>query len=173
MVATARIRIEPIYATPLEVDKAIAEIGKALDETGKHMAARFTTTTAAWQGIAPEMKSEVEMGGEAAVWAGPDGSDEAIDKWKRLDEGVEPRVIAAKHGRYMKFLWQGPGQSYTASTKVRQFWSGRREKHGDNWYPKVVHHPGHEAREWSDEMIKQELEPFAKRVQAAIDNALD
>ena len=169
MVATARIRIEPIYAMPLEIEKTLANIAGALDETGKKMNASFTLTTANWN-EPTSMGYEVE---EGAVWAGPNDDEEANAKWQRLDEGVPARTITAKHGGTMIFPWQGAGESYTASTKVRQFWSGRREKHGDNWYPKVVHHPGHEAREWSDEMIKQELEPFAKRVQAAIDNALD
>lgn len=167
-----RVRAEPIYATLLPVAEVQKAIHDALDETGKKMDEKFGKTTSAWAGIKPKMGHEVEIDGEAAVSSGPRGTEDENAKWIRLDVGVGRRDIVARRGPYMKFLWQGRGRSYTASTSVRSFSSRQRVKHGKWRKTPIVDHPGHEAREWSDEMANQEAGPMGQRIQKAIDGAL-
>jgi hypothetical protein len=163
------IRIEPILATLLPVDKIVAEVQGALEETGKKMQEKFARTTSAWN-EPTSMGYEV---GDGEVWSGPSDNEEMNKKWQRLDDGVEPHTIVPSTGNLMIFPFQGVNRSYTPSTRVRQFASGRRAKHGPLVKRRIIKmHPGHAPREWSDEMIQQELEPFARRVQAAVDKGL-
>jgi hypothetical protein len=168
------IRTIPIKADVFDSAKVMKNIEDALEKSGKRMAKKFEGTTKLWTGIKPTMKSEVEIGDkEAAVWAGPEGTTEEVEKWSRLDNGVPyPHVILAKGGGFMKFPFQGIGESYIPSTTPRQFTSTRRQKLGPYVYRKNVWHPGFEARDWSLEMADQELPELTKDVQEAIDKGI-
>lgn len=172
------IRVIPIKAEVFDSAKVMKGIEGALDKSGKRMQKGFSETIKNWTAETvenPTMKYEVEMGDkEASVWAGPTGSEAAVEKWSRLDNGVPyPHVILARGGGFMKFPFQGVGESYIPSTTPRQFSSTRRQKLGPYVYRKNVWHPGFEARMWSDQMAIEELPELTKDVQDAIDKGME
>jgi hypothetical protein len=169
------VKVIPIKAEVFDSAKVMANIEKALDNSGKRMETGFSETIKLWTDIKPKMKHEVEMGGnEASVWAGPTGTEDEVKKWDMLDNGVPyPHPILPKaSGGYLKFPFQGVGESYIPSTTPRQFSSTRRQKLGPYVYRRSVWHPGFEAREWSLTMADQEVPILTKDVQEAIDEGL-
>ena len=171
------IKVIPIKAEAFDSAKVMKNIGESLERSGKRMQKKFAETIKNFTEETvenPTMDYEVEVGDkDASVWAGPRGSERAVEKWSRLDNGsMYPHVILPRRATYLKFPFQGVGDSYIPSTTPRQFSSTRRQKLGPYVYRRSVWHPGFEARMWSDQMAIEELPELAKDVQEAIDKGL-
>ncbi len=174
---TLVVKVIAIKAELFDVEKVMKNIESALDNSGKRMQQKFAKTIEGWTGERienPTMEYEVEMGSkDAAVWAGPSGSEMAVNKWKWLDEGRDAQDKPPGALGYMAYPWQGKGNSYKASTKPRQFSSGAKQKLGTrSRVYHSVHHDPIEPREWSLEMADQEVPLLTKEIQEAIDEGL-
>lgn len=171
------VRIVPIKAELFDSAKVMKGIQGALEASGKRMQKKFAKTIAGWSGERidnPTMEYEVEIGSkDASVWAGPTGSEMAVNKWKWLDDGRGEQVIPPGSKGYMAYEWQGKGRSYKASTRPRSFSSGRKQKIGpvSRVYHPIKHDPI-EPRMWSDQMAIDELPVLVKELQEAIDKGL-
>ena len=168
------IRIIPIKAKLFDLGKVRGELLHALVDEGKVMKARFEATTATWSGDTPRMVADVKMEARRAeVWAGPTGDAEAVEKWRRLDEGTDEHPITPRNAPYLRFPFQGRGQSYTRKTQRR--WLGSRDggqKLGPIRCFQAVTHPGNDPNEWSEQLLDEEEGPFTQAVQRAVDRAL-
>ena len=168
------IRVEAIIPKALNVKAVKQAIDAALEEEGKVLKKYFEQTTASWTGEKPNFEwRRGTTSSEAWVWCGPKGSDTAIEKWRRLDEGAEPHVITPKNAPALRFPWQGPGRSYLAKTTP-----GHLVSHpgGNKFGPmrsfKAVNHPGNDPRNWSIVLGEQEIGPFRDLIQEAVDRGL-
>lgn len=165
------VKAYAISPKPFDVGKLEQEIGKALIKEGERDAKQLKKTTEGWSSAPPidytiELKANV-----AAVWIGPWGTDELIEKWRRIDEGVEEHPIDSQ--TTMVFPWQGRGVSYDAKTQPRQF-SSRSSwtKKGPTRRTKHINAHYITAREWSKTLAEQRIGPFADDIQKAIDRGL-
>ena len=152
-------------------EKIQKEIQGALDSEGRRDQKEFAKTVEGWSS-APRMTYETQIkADEASVWIGPSGSEEMVDKWRRIDEGTEPRSWTS--ATTMVFPFQGRGQSYIAKTKPRQFSSaGSWKKLGPITRTHNIHDHSIEAREWSKTLGEQRIKPFADDIQQAINRGL-
>lgn len=171
------VKVIPIKAELFDSAKVMKNIGGALERSGKRMQKKFSKTIEGWTGERienPKMEYEVEMGDkDASVWAGPSGSEMAVNKWKWLDEGRDAQDIPPGALGYMAFEWQGKGKSYKASTRPGSFSSSAKQKLGPvSRVYHSVHHDPIEPRAWSDQMVIEELPELTKDIQTAIDEGL-
>jgi len=166
------IKATAISPKPFDIRKLEAEIGKALTEEGKRDAKTLSKTTEGWSS-APPMGYTIELKAkEASVWIGPWGTPELIDKWRRIDEGMEEHPIDSD--TTMIFPWQGVGRSYTAKTTPKQFSSSSTStKHGPIRRTKHIKAHYITPREWSKTLAEQRIEPFADSIQEAINRGLE
>lgn len=166
------VRVQAIVPKPFDVGKLRSELARALQEEGKRDRAEFNKTVEGWKGETPTMAWETKINAsEAWVWIGPKGSESSIEKWRRIDEGVEEHEINSQ--TWMIFNWQGRGISYDAKTTPRKFSSsGPGKKIGP--VIKTKHIGAHyiTAREWSQTLADQRAGPFANDIQAAINRGL-
>ena len=165
------VKAYAISPKPLDVGKLQKEIQAALDNEGRRDEKELAKTVDGWSS-APRMTHETEIKASmAAVWIGPSGTDEMVEKWRRIDEGVEEHPIDSQ--TMMVFPWQGRGMSYDAKTKPRQFSSGSSwTKKGPTRRTKHINAHYITAREWSKTLAEQRIGPFADDIQKAIDRGL-
>ena len=165
------IKAQAISPKPFDVGKIQKEIQGALDSEGRRDQKEFAKTVEGWSS-ATRMTYETQIkADEASVWIGPSGSEEMVDKWRRIDEGTEPRSRTS--ATTMVFPFQGRGQSYIAKTKPRQFSSaGSWKKLGPITRTHNIHDHSIEAREWSKTLGEQRIKPFADDIQQAINRGL-
>ena len=170
-----RVTAKAIVPKGFNVGNVRKEIANALIAEGKHDREIFNKTVQAWSGVQPSMAYRTKIEATRAwVWIGPQGSDEGIEKWVRLDEGTEPHPITPRRAPKLRFPFQGVGRSY--NPKTRPGWLGSRSGAGQKLGPIVsrdfVNHPGHEPRYWSITLLQQRIVPFAENIQAAVDRGL-
>lgn len=89
--------------------------------------------------------------------------------WYYVDRGTKPHDIAAVNVPLLKFQ-----SGYSARTApAAKFAQGTGQKFG-SWVSKqVVHHPGTEAREFTQTWIDELEPPFPDRIQAAIQSGIN
>lgn len=168
------IRVEAIIPKALNVKAVKANVNAALEEQGKVLKKYFEQTTATWSGEKPNFEwRRGTTSSEAWVWCGPKGSETAIEKWRRLDEGVPDRDIVPVRAPALRFPWQGPGRSYLAKTTPGHLVSHPGgNKLGPMRSFSRVHWPGIEARKWSIVLGEQEIGPFRDLIQEAVNRGL-
>lgn len=170
------IDVKGIPCDPIKADAVLKNIEAVMNTYGAAMKSIFAQTTSAWTGPKPPMGTETDVK-KGQVWSGPEGQrgEQAVEKWVGLDDGIPAhnKPIVPRTKPFMVFPFQGVGHSYTAGTKIRQFWSGPHAKLGPYVYRKIIpHHPGTAPREWSKEMADQMKGPFQVDVQDAIDRGI-
>jgi hypothetical protein len=137
-------------------------IKNALVAEGKDTEKEYQKTVATWKGDKPHFESIIDItGGDASVLTGPTGSNEALRKFKFLDEGTALR-------------WALMSQDWKSKTKPRKIKSGsgrgrpvivgRRAMQARGIGPR----PGIEAREWTETIGKRRKPKFTKRMVRAI-----
>jgi hypothetical protein len=84
-----------------------------------------------------------------------------------VDQGTPPHIIAPKRGKVLRF---GPGSR--PKTTVRVIGSTAGSKGGAPVVARVVHHPGTEAREFSQTLQEKYDAELPKRIDAALGEAL-
>jgi hypothetical protein len=166
------VRAEAIVPEGFKVDKVRSEVSKVLIAEGKKDRATLNKTVEGWRSETPAMVYETKITAkEASVWIGPKGGAWSVQKWVQIDEGTEPHDIVSS--TWMRFPYQGRGQSYLAKTKPRQFSSsGPGQKLGPYTKTKVVRGHSIEAREWSKTLAEKRIEPFADAVQDAVNKGM-
>ena len=147
------------------------EIEYVLEKEGIDDRAILAKTIDGWSS-APHMDYETKVtANEASVWIGPAGSQEMVDKWRRIDEGTPVRGWTS--ATTMVFPFQGVGASYDAKTSPRQFSSAAQwTKKGSIRRTKQIKAHSIEARLWSETLALKRIKPFASNVQAAIARGL-
>jgi len=92
---------------------------------------------------------------------------DTIDQvYQWVDRGTRPHVISAKNAPFLLFRWP-----YTAATKPRWL-SSRQAATGKNWARKrSVNHPGTEARNFTDTIMRRIQTRAANKVRQALNDA--
>ena len=154
-----KIKFKAIVSPKINPNAYKLEMLKALDrevQIDKRMLQKTVTT---WKSPKPVFKTESKVseskGAVGRVWT-------ESEIWNWTDKGTKAHYIVARNAPYLKF--KGGGK---AKTRVRTLGSGRG-KSGKNWVQKkVVRHPGTEAREWSQEVIKRRRAYFLRDMEKA------
>jgi hypothetical protein len=117
----------------------------------------FQNTTKTWQHKPTFTVDKTERG-----WA--INTTDQIYQW--VDQGTKPHIIAAKNVLLLKF--PGPYQPKTKPNVIGSFNGGV----GKVWTSKrMVHHPGTEARNFRDIIMRRLQARAANQVRAALDEA--
>ena len=167
-----KITAYAISPKPFNVGRIRKNIRQVLRDEGTKDKVVLNKTIDGWDGEKPTMAYEAKVtAGDASVWIGPKGSQSAIEKWRRIDEGLpEHEIVSATT---MIFPWQGVGSSYKAKTTPKKFSSGGPgTKHGTIRRTKHIKRHYITPREWSITLANQRIKPFADNIQAAINKAL-
>jgi hypothetical protein len=164
-------KAEAIVPKGFDVGRIKREIEYVLEAEGIDDRHELAKTTEGWSS-APHMDYETKVkANEAWVWIGPVGSQELVDKWRRIDEGTAARGWSSTS--VMVFPFQGVGQSYDAKTRPGHFGrAGTGEKKGPIRRTRRIRSHSIEARQWSQILGKKRIKPFAANIQAAIDRGL-
>lgn len=151
-----------IPITPPNGVFALAAVARAIKTTLQEVAqdarADLEKTTATWE-------HEVEF----TIAPIPEGLlISTTDRiWNMVDRGTRPHIIVPKRGKVLVF---GPGKR--PKTTVRVIGSGAGGGAGAPVVAHIVHHPGTDARQFSDVVQKQYQDELPCRMQAAIDAAV-
>ena len=154
-------QIKLIKARKLKEDAVRLELLNALRAEGRQTAKEYEKTTASWKGKKPRFSSQISLTrSEAAVLTGPTGDAQAVEKWRRLDEGVKA----------LRFR----GGPYQAKTQPRVIGSRGGGPSGAYVFRKWARHLPHgiEAREWSVVIQKRRRRRFTRRMVGAMNRGL-
>jgi len=152
-----------IHPKKLREDVFRVKFLSALHEMERDIKKDFQKTTATWKNK-PEFESMISLqspGPTVLV-----GTDDEI--YNYVDKGTKPHTIRPKkRGGKLAFPWGGPG-SYRAKTKPKTIASYPGGVTGDTTILPVVHHPGTEARQFSETIAKQWSKKFKARMEKAL-----
>lgn len=87
--------------------------------------------------------------------------------YRLVNAGAKPHIIQVRRSKLLRFQ-----KGYARKTRPRILYSSVGGKFGDYISTPIVHHPGHEAREFDKEIAEQYQSTFEKDVQDAIKDAL-
>lgn len=173
------VRVQAIKPGALKVKQVQLEIEKALVEEAKVLQRELKRTTETWKGDKPTFDYRIQVSSNRAlVHCFPHGL--ATEKWRRIDEGTEggypirPKRISLGGGRTKQRRPMLVFQSaFSPKTTPGQLQSRAGGKSGpyDVRAMEVIH-SGVTARNFSETLGKQEEEPFAERIQKAVDRGL-
>jgi hypothetical protein len=155
--------VKGIKPKKLQIDKIRRNLLDALETEGRLIAREFDKTTASWSGEKPRFEVETNLSSrDAEVLVGPTGADKAVDKWVWLDQGTRPHVIRPVNAKRLAFR-----ANYRPKTRVGVFGSAGGGSSGPRVFAKSVQHPGTEARNWSEDIVKRRRKPFTRNMIAA------
>lgn len=141
----------------LKIKDVRLNILNALRAEGRVVKKELEKTTATWKGAKPTFEIAIGLTGQdATVLIGPGGSPKGAQKWVWLDEGTRPHIIRAKNVPNLSFQVG----KFKPKTKVKTFSSSPGTIGGTFVSKKQVSHPGTEARQWSDEIVKRRKKKF-------------
>jgi len=168
-------QVKFVKATKLRPEAVQQEILKALQAEGKTVEKEYEKTVASWKGKKPRFTSTIDVAADsAAVLTGPTGDAEAVEKWRRLDEGVPPdgKIIVPVNPGVTALRFQGG--PYQAKTQPRVIGSRGGGPSGAYVFRKWARHlpNGIEAREWSAEIQKRRRRRFTQRMIGALNRGL-
>jgi len=153
--------VKGIKPQRLKVDAYRQAILNALRAEGADQRRVLRQTTKTWKGEKPKFETLVGLergpSGSASVLTGPTGSDEAVNKWRWLDEGTKIRWAL------MSTDWRSktkPGRFKSGRGRGRVVIAGRRAMTQRGIRPR----PGIQARNWSQTLTKQRKRPFTRRL---------
>lgn len=148
-----RITIKPIGKPP----KAIALmplIDTAMKEEADLVYRDYQKTIATWRGK-PDfiVTKNAEFGYDVYT-------NNAV--YGYLDEGTEPHTIAARNTPTLAFPTQPP---FKSKTKPKVIGSSAGKRPSTNFaFPKEVHHPGIQAREWTKLILDKSRKRLTSRI---------
>lgn len=153
---SVKVIVEPIKPARDDMpDRQISRYLKKLEgyfkgELAKDVKREFKKTTKNWDN-GPEFVSEISApyGTRLQLWVRPKGR--YTTKWQRVSDGTAPHLIRAKRRPTLSFQ-----PNYTPHTKPGGSYGGPGRKSGEYIHPKVVRHPGIEARKFSEEISQAE-----------------
>lgn len=160
------VSFTPIY--PKKMNRRVYEqsLTKALQAEARLHRSKLQKTISGWTNP-PQIRTDYVVQGGARVsvtaYTRPVGTEEQVENWERLNLGVRPHKIVARRAPTLRFQ-----TGYKARTKPRKFVSGRSRRSGPYVTPKVVSHPGIQAREWTKTLHEQRARPYLTRMRNAM-----
>lgn len=141
---------------------SLAAVARAITgtliQTAQDAQKDLQSTTATWKRKVPFVITPI-----------PDGLQVSTDDevYGYVDQGTPPHIIVPKRGKVLVF---GPGAR--AKTTPRVIGSTAGAKGGAPVKVRVVHHPGTEAREFSETLQEKYDDELPKRIDVALGEAL-
>lgn len=155
--------LKEINPKRLKADVFRLEFLTELNKIRREVKKDFEKTTATWK-EQPKFEAEISL-----MHPGPTvlvGTDDEI--YNYVDRGTKPHIIRPKRrGGKLAFTWGGPG-SYRAKTKPRTLASYPGGATGATTVLPIVHHPGTEAREFSQTIAEVWKSKYKRRMEAAL-----
>jgi hypothetical protein len=124
----------------------------------------FGMTVNGWHNRPAFRSRRIDSSSQLGIRVGPEGPD--ADQWILVNGGARPHIIRPRRARMLRFQ---PG--YRAGTKRRVLQSQAYARSGDFVTAHEVHHPGFEAREFTNEIAEEHQADFEKDMQQAIQDA--
>lgn len=154
------LQVKAIKAKKMNLKRVREELLKAAESEGKEVQKLYGQTVASWSGDKPRFESLVEVGrDDVTVLTGPNGSNEALNKFKWLDEGTRVRYATMS-------------QDWKSKTKPGVLKSGRGR--GKMLFVnKRRPRPGIKARGWTELIQKRRKRPFTNAMIKAKNRGLD
>lgn len=145
--------VKAIKPQKMKLDQVRKELLNALRAEGRDVKKLYEPTVATWKGDKPFFEILIGLTGrDASVLVGPNGSKEALKKFKFLDEGTRIRWAL------MSSDWKSktkPGSLKSGGGRGRVVVVGRKAMRKPR--------PGIKARGWTPMIKKRRRKPFTKR----------
>lgn len=124
----------------------------------------FGQTVQGWKD-APQFRSRrVDTSSQLGILVYPDGPNAA--QWELVNAGARAHEIRPRRARILRFQ-----RGYRAGTKPHSLHSSAFARSGAFVTSRLVHHPGFEAREFTQEIADEHEADFASDMQQAIADA--
>ena len=149
-------------------DKAVTDILQAeMKKFAPFLVKTFEHTTDSWQGEKPKFTPVFRKdGGALRIQVRLAGPKKGREKWLYVNYGTRPHKIKAKPGNTLRFQ-----TGYQAGSTPGQLRTARSSKSGSWRSAKEVNHPGTEARNWKELIIKDYQVAFERWMGAAMSHA--
>lgn len=149
---SAVIEVKTIKIKRLKIDAMRLELLNALRAEGTAIKREYQKTTATWRNK-PDFAEAISLaGGDATVLVAPDGPH--AKQFGYVDKGTRPHIIRSRRAKVLRF-----GSSYTAKTTPGVIGSSGGGSSGQA-FSRLVHHPGTEARRFSEIIQERRKKPF-------------
>lgn len=156
------LQVKGIKPQKMKLDNVRKELLKAAEAEGKEVQKLYGQAVATWQGDKPDFETLIDVTGrDVQVLTGPNGSQEALKKFKFLDEGT--RIRWALMSRDWKSKTK-PGSLRSGRGRGRVVVAGKRHMRRPR--------PGIKARKWTETIAKRRRRPFTQRMIAAKNRGL-
>lgn len=152
------IPIQPKGGELFNLAAVARAITGALQRTAQEAQADLLKTTATWKHAVEFAITPIEGGLEV-------NTGDSV--WHMVDEGTRPHIIVPRNKKVLVF---GPGAR--AKTVPRVIGSGAGSKGGAPVVAHVVHHPGTEARDFSEVLQEKYDNELPRRIDVALGEAL-
>lgn len=146
--------VKAIKPQKMKLDEVRKQLLNELRAEGRDVKKLYEPTVATWTGDKPKFEILIGLTGkEASVLVGPNGSEEALKKFKFLDEGTRIRWAL------MSSDWKSktkPGKLRSGAGRGKVVVVGKKAMKRPR--------PGIQARNWTVTIQKQRRKPFTKRM---------
>lgn len=143
---------------PIARGNALAELRKAVDQTRGPIEKDLQAITATWETKVRWRVRFFDEGGKLVLTVTTTNKI-----FQYVDEGTKPHLIQPKRASRLFFQ-----TGYTAKTRKGFLGSVQGGAKGDWVAAKVVHHPGTEARGFTEALVKKHQRTFMQNVRAAM-----
>lgn len=145
---------------PFDYTKYESEIKEELSDLGAEMVEEFNEITSDWE-TDITFRAEVRVEQDAVkLQVRPRGNTRI---WRYVDEGTRPHIIQVRKARTLAFQ-----TGYSARTRPGQAHVGSGTATGSWRFPKVVYHPGTEAREFTPTIMHRYEPDFKRAINTAV-----
>ena len=142
------------------------EVPIGLFRVGKRTEEAYNNIVDNWRSK-PIFKAEIGSGTKQLFMRiRVDGTRRDIENWNRIDKtGAKPHIIRPKRGKFLRFVWGGPG-SYRAKTGANPARYGGQGDvpNGVVVFRRFVNHPGFKPRKFSKAINKAALPEIDREV---------
>lgn len=121
----------------------------------------FRETVSGWSEKPDFGWSQTKTADEIRLKVYPTGA--GADKWILLNQGARPHDIRPKNSKVLSFK---PG--YRAATRPGSLKSSRAYRSGRQMAASIIHHPGFEARRFTELIVLAYADNYTSDMQAAI-----
>jgi hypothetical protein len=153
-------QVKAIKAKPMRLKEVRLELLNALRAEGKENEKLLEQTWATWKGDKPKAETLIGLTTkDASVLTGPNGSEDALNKFKWLDEGTCVRYATMSQDWKSKTT---PGKLKSGRGRGRMLFVNKRRPR-----------PGIKARGWTELIQKRRRRPFTNAMIKAKNRGLD
>lgn len=141
-------------------DKFRLEYLNGMRRAGTAARKDLNSTTKFWRGARPTFDQKVSLKrGRTTLTLTMKGSKRGIEKWNRLDKGMDPTRIVPINARVLRFF-----VPYTAGTTPNTFVTKPAVVGTTVVFSAYVDHPGFPARNWRSLAVKTHRPNFVKQL---------